>query len=103
MTQKTIQLRRYALVDGMYDDFLAWWRGSMPAVRAAMGFTIEFAYGVRETNEFVWAVSVPGDAEEFARIEAAYLVSDERAAAFRGQPARIASQENRIIDFAWQG
>ena len=103
MTQKTTQLRRYALVDGMYDDFLAWWRGCMPAVRTGMGFTIEFAYGVRRRTSSCGRSACRATRSEFARVEAEYLVSDERAAAFRGQPARIASQDNRIIDFAWQG
>ena len=67
---KTIQLRRYTLVDGEYDAFVEWWRGAMPAVRPPAGFTIEFAYGLRESNEFVWAVSAPGDRDEFARLEA---------------------------------
>ena len=30
---KTIQLRRYTLVDGEYDAFLAWWKEWMPRVR----------------------------------------------------------------------
>ena len=58
---RTIQLRRYTLVDGEYDAFLAWWEEWMPRVRPATGFAIEFAYGLRETNEFVWAVSAEGD------------------------------------------
>ena len=95
---KTIQLRRYTLVDGEYDDFVAWWRDAMPAVRPAAGFTIEFAYGLRESNEFVWAVSVPGDRAEFARLEEAYLASDERAAVFDGVPQRIAIYDIRFVD-----
>ena len=58
---KTTQLRRYVLVDGEYDAFVDWWGRWMPKVRPAAGFTIEFAYGLRETNEFVWAVSAEGD------------------------------------------
>jgi hypothetical protein len=95
---KTIQLRRYTLVDGEYDDFVAWWRDSMPAVRPPAGFTIEFAYGLRESNEFVWAVSVPGDRAEFARLEEEYLASDERAAVFEGVPQRIAIYDIRFVD-----
>jgi hypothetical protein len=95
---KTIQLRRYTLVDGEYDDFVAWWRGAMPLVRPPAGFTIEFAYGLRETNEFVWAVSVAGDRDEFARLEAAYLASPERAAVFEGVPQRVAVYDIRFVD-----
>jgi len=97
---KTIQLRRYTLVDGEYDAFVDWWRGAMPAVRPPAGFTIEFAYGVRESNEFVWAVSVEGDREEFGRLEQAYLASDARAAVFDGVPQRVALYDIRFVDDA---
>jgi len=95
---KTIQLRRYKLIDGEYDDFVAWWSEAMPAVRPPAGFTIEFGYGLRESNEFVWAVSVPGDRDEFARLEEAYLASPERAAVFEGVPQRIAIYDIRFVD-----
>ena len=95
---KTTQLRRYTLVDGEYDAFVEWWRGAMPVVRPPAGFTIEFAYGLRESNEFVWAVSTPGDREEFARLEAAYLASDARAAVFAGVPQRVAVYDIRFVD-----
>src|SRR6478735_11138883 len=95
---KTIQLRRYTLVDGEYDAFLAWWNEWMPRVRPAAGFTIEFAYGLRETNEFVWAVSAEGDRERFTELEQAYLVSDARTAAFDGVPQRIAVYNISFVD-----
>ena len=95
---KTIQLRRYTLVDGEYDAFVEWWRRELPPVRAAAGFTIEFAYGLRESNEFVWAVSTAGDRDEFLRLEQAYLVSDARTAAFDGVPQRIAVHDIRFVD-----
>jgi hypothetical protein len=94
----TIQLRRYTLVDGEYDAFVEWWRGAMPAVRPPAGFTIEFAYGIRESNEFVWAVSTPGDREGFARLEADYMASEARAAVFEGVPQRIAVYDIRFVD-----
>ena len=31
---RTIQLRRYTLVDGEYDAFVAWWTEWMPKVRS---------------------------------------------------------------------
>jgi hypothetical protein len=95
---KTIQLRRYTLVDGEYDAFVEWWRAAMPAVRPPAGFAIEFAYGLRESNEFVWAVSVPGDQAEFERLETAYMTSDARAAVFEGVPQRIAVYDVRFVD-----
>jgi hypothetical protein len=95
---KTIQLRRYTLVDGEYDAFLAWWTEWMPRVRAAAGFAIEFAHGIRDANQFVWAVSAPGDADAFLALEAAYLASDARAAAFDGVPQRIAVYDIALVD-----
>jgi hypothetical protein len=95
---KTIQLRRYVLADGTYDDFLAWFQEWMPSVRAARGFAIEFAYGIRETNEFVWAVSAPGDTTAFTELEATYVASPERAAAFAGQPERVASKIITLVE-----
>lgn len=95
---KTIQLRRYTLVDGEYDAFLAWFQEWMPRVRAEAGFTIEFAYGIRERNLFVWAVSAPGDREAFLAREQEYLVSAARAAAFEGVPQRIAVHDIELVD-----
>lgn len=95
---RTIQLRRYELVDGVIDDFLAWYEAKIVPAREAHGFTIEFAYADREVNEFVWAVSLPGDAEEFLAIEKAYLESPERDAAFAGEPKRVAVHHVRLIE-----
>ncbi|MFC9919778.1 hypothetical protein [Agromyces binzhouensis] len=95
---KTIQLRRYTLVDGEYDAFVTWWDEWMPRVRGAAGFAIEFAYGIREANQFVWAVSAPGDADAFRALEAEYLASAARAAAFDGVPQRIAVYDIALVD-----
>ena len=95
---KTIQLRRYTLVDGTYDEFIEWWRETITAVRTGAGFAIEFGYGIRESNEFVWAVSTPGDVEAFLAIERAYLASDARAGAFEGVPDHIAARDVRFVD-----
>lgn len=95
---KTIQLRRYTLVPGEYDAFVAWWHEWMPKVRAELGFAIEFAYGLRETNEFVWAVSTETDRDTFLELETVYLASAERAEAFDGVPQRIAEYNVRLVD-----
>lgn len=95
---KTIQLRRYTLDDGEYDAFVAWWNEWMPRVRSEAGFTIEFAYGIRERNQFVWAVSAPGDREAFVARETTYLASDARAAAFDGLPQRVAVYDIELVD-----
>lgn len=84
---RTTQLRRYDLKPELIDEFLAWWPTRLVPAREAHGFRIDFAHLNREQAEFTWAVSVEGDADEFARIEAAYLPSPERTAAFDGVPA----------------
>lgn len=94
---KTTQLRRYTLVDGEYDAFVEWWQEWMPKVRPAAGFTIEFAYGLPETNEFVWAVSAPGDEAAFVEREKTYMASDARTKAFEGVPQRVALYDIRFV------
>ncbi len=94
---RTIQLRRYTLVDGEYDAFVAWWEAWMPKVRPATGFSIEFAYGLRATNEFVWAVSAEGDEEAFLALEKAYMASAARAEAFAGVPQRVAVYDIALV------
>ena len=96
-SMRTTQLRRYTLVDGEYDAFVAWWREWMPRVRPAAGFTIEFAYGLPETNEFVWAVSAEGDREAFVELEKTYMASGARAEAFAGVPQRVAASDVRLV------
>jgi hypothetical protein len=95
---KTIQLRRYTIVEGEYDAFLAWWREWMPRVRTAAGFPIEFAYGLPESNEFVWAVSAEGDRDAFLAREEVYMASEARAEAFEAVPQRVAQSEVRFVD-----
>jgi len=94
---RTIQLRRYTLIDGEYEAFVAWWQGAMPRVRPAAGFTIDFAYGLPETNEFVWAVSAEGDEEAFLALERDYMASEARAEAFAGVPQRVAEYNIRFV------
>ena len=95
---RTVQLRRYTLVEGEYEAFLAWWKEWMPRVRAGAGFQIDFAYGLPETNEFVWAVSAEGDEEAFLARERTYMASAARAEAFDGVPQRVAEYNVRLVD-----
>ncbi len=94
---KTIQLRRYEIVPGELPAFVSWWSEWMPTVRTDAGFTIEFAYVNSEANEFVWAVSVPGDEAHFAEVDEAYMKSDERARAFDGVPDRTVAKHVTIV------
>lgn len=91
MTERTVQLRRYRLMPGQLPDFVAWFTERVVPVRLAYGFTVEFAYALPESDEFVWAVAVAGDVEGFRAVEARYSASPERAAAFEGVPDRVES------------
>ncbi|WP_214466189.1 hypothetical protein [Microbacterium flavescens] len=94
---RTIQLRRYTLVEGEYDAFVAWWEGCMPRVRPAAGFAIEFAYGLPASSEFVWAVSAEGDEAAFLALEEQYMASDARAEVFAGVPQRVANYDIAFV------
>lgn len=94
---KTVQLRRYTIHAGEYDAFIAWWTSEMAPLRRAAGFRIEFAYGIPETNEFIWAVSVEGSADHFAEVESLYLASDERAAVMGAIPERVADRSVQLV------
>lgn len=95
---KTIQLRRYEIVEGELDAFIAWFGSTLVPAREAEGFAIEFAYADREVNEFVWATSTSGDTATFLAKEAAYMSSESRAKAFAGQPQRVAEYHVRLIE-----
>ncbi|MCC6438556.1 MAG: hypothetical protein IT196_26275 [Acidimicrobiales bacterium] len=94
---KTVQLRRYELLDGVMDEFVAWFPGIVE-VRRQYGFTVEFAYADRAANQFVWAVSHDGDEAAFKAAEAVYSDSPERAARFAGQPQRVDAMHLAFVD-----
>ncbi|GAA2025984.1 hypothetical protein GCM10009819_06330 [Agromyces tropicus] len=93
----TVQLRRYEVGADALDAFVDWWREHLVPARRAAGFEIEFACALPGTGEFVWAVSTPGEPEQFAGAEQAYLNSPQRSAAMDALPAPIVS---RRVDVA---
>ena len=94
----TTQLRRYRINPGELPVFTEWWRTRLLPARQAFGFRLEFAVSVPETEEFVWAVSVEGDAAAFAELDAAWTASPERAAAFEGEPKHVAEMDLRLAE-----
>lgn len=70
------QLRRYQLVDGAADDFVAIWKSAVVPLRKALGFEIVGAWIVEESNEFVWIIGH----ENLAEASEAYYASPERQA-----------------------
>lgn len=97
-TVKTTQLRRYVIAEGRLDAFVPWWNERLVPARLESGFTIEFGYAIPATNEFVWAVTAEGDADHFRAVEAAYLASDARAAAFEGTTPWTTSMIIELVD-----
>jgi antibiotic biosynthesis monooxygenase (ABM) superfamily enzyme len=95
---RTTQLRRYRITAGELPAFLDWWRSRLVPAREAFGFAVEFAVAVPETDEFVWAVSAAGDEAAFAALDAAWVASSERAAAFEGEPQHVAAMDLRIAE-----
>src|SRR3978361_1784108 len=96
--QKTVQLRRYDIIPGELDAFVEWWTTRLEPGRSAFGYTLLFAYVLRETNEFVWAVSAPGDAAAFEKLDAEWMQSDERKVVFDGVPQRVAKKTLALVD-----
>lgn len=92
---QTVQLRRYEMLDGVMDDFIAWFETLAPA-RRQYGFEILFAFADRETNQFVWAVGYDG--ADFDAAVATYNDSPERAAVFAGQPSRVKEMHLALVD-----
>ncbi|WP_129586681.1 hypothetical protein [Microterricola viridarii] len=93
-----VQLRRYQLAPGSYAEFTQWWAERMRPLRLAAGFAIDFAYGLPESEEFVWAVSAAGDRTDFLALEAAYLASEARAEVMLTQPERALSMRVGFVD-----
>lgn len=88
------QLRRYEIVPGEMDAFLAWFP-QIIKVREQYGFKVVFAVADRDSNEFTWAVSHDGDFDAAFDV---YNVSSERAKAFEGQPTRVAKAHIAMVD-----
>jgi hypothetical protein len=88
------QLRRYEVAEGGLDRLVEWFPKIIP-VREKYGFTVNFAYADRETNEFVWSVSHPGD---FSAAEAEYSTSSERTEAFEGFDNPVTELHVTMVD-----
>ena len=86
---KTIQLRRYQLGAGTLEVFMDWWVGRVVPIRQALGYRVEFAHYLPESNEIVWAASVDGDRARWDEIEAVYDASPERIEAFSHLPPGV--------------
>lgn len=95
---RTVQLRRYQLAPGCYEEFTRWWAAHMRPLREAAGFAVDFGYGLPDSEEFVWAVSVEGDRAAFLALEAEYHASDARAEVMRAQPTPALSMQVGFVE-----
>jgi len=95
---RTTQLRRYLLVPGTEQDFLLWWADRIVPARADAGFSVDYASFEPESRRFVWATSAAGSREDFLALERDWLASEARAAAFAGEPQRVESMDNVIVE-----
>jgi hypothetical protein len=78
-------------------DFLAWFPAIVP-VREQFGFRVTLALADREHDTFTWAVELDGDPDRFREVEATYLASPERAAAFETFPDCLTGTEIGLAD-----
>jgi len=95
---RTTQLRRYVLVPGTEQDFLVWWRERIVPGRVAAGFSVDYASFEAESRRFVWATSAAGSADDFLTLERKWLEGQTRAAAFAGEPQRVESMDNSLVE-----
>jgi len=97
MTDKTIQLRRYEILDGQLEAFLEFFETIVVPVRIEFGYTLEFAYVDAGRNEVTWAISLPGDAATFETRDAEYQSWDRRAQAFEGAPKTVGDMHVALV------
>ncbi len=91
------QLRIYTINRGKMDDFVKAWRQGIAPIREKVGFTIEKAWVVKETNQFMWILRYDGT-EDWAVKDKQYFDSPERKQ-LNPDPAQwIARTEQYFID-----
>lgn len=94
----TREFRRYTMVPELFDDFLAWYRAGVPAIRAKHGFTIEWCVVDREHLQFDWLVSHPGTEDEFRAAERALESSDEWIAYLAQIPRSLTELRKSFVE-----
>lgn len=97
----TVQLRRYQLEENTLTDWVAHWRVNVVPLRAAYGFHVLFAYADHVNNQFVWAVSYDGTAEELAARDREYHASPEWEKANAGKNGPILKTTISPVERIW--
>jgi len=99
----TREFRRYALRAELFDEFLAWYLGGVPAHRARFGFTVELCIVDRERLEFDWLVAHRGTPEEFRDAVAAHKADPDWVAYHARMPAAIERIEKSFVEVVAPG
>lgn len=91
------QLRVYTINRGALKDFADEWEQMIKPLRLKLGFSIEGAWTVEATNQFVWIMSYDGP-KSWDTLDRAYFQSPERHA-MQPDPARhIARMEHFFME-----
>ena len=83
----TAQLRLYTINRGDLQQFAKEWKEKIYPLRRKLGFSIEAAWTIEETNQFVWLLRLEED-EGWQEKDQAYYASPERKA-MDPDPARL--------------
>jgi hypothetical protein len=89
------QLRDYRIRAGELDRFVEEWRNGVAPLRRTAGFEIAGAWTIPEEDRFVWLLAHPADWHRFAKADAAYYASPERAA-LDPDPARLIEEQHNV-------
>lgn len=89
------QIRIYKIRPGRMDAWLAGWDASIVPLRERSGFEVVGAWVHRDSNRFIWALSLPASEDWDAR-GTAYYESEERRA-LRPDPAECIETQEALI------
>lgn len=93
----TTQLRIYTINRGQLFQFAEEWQEKIRPLRLELGFRIDGAWLLEETNQFVWLLSYDGP-EAWEALDDAYYISPSRLA-MDPNPARlIARAEEYFVE-----
>jgi hypothetical protein len=87
------QLRIYSIKDGVFDEFVAFWRSEIVPLRRRFGFEVAGAWADPDTLTFAWVVTHP----DFEQAAADYYDSPDRKALSRDPGEFIDSSELRLM------
>lgn len=71
------QIRRYQIASGEMNGFVELWRETVVPLRKRLGFTVEGAWVIDDSNEFLWIIGYDGP-EGLTAANESYYASEER-------------------------